>query len=196
MPRPATDLRLRIVAAARAAFEARGFDGASLRAIARAERTTIGMIYYYFPTKDALWDAVIDEVYQRFLADLGGILARAGSLRDTLGAIGAHLAALTDADRAVIRLALRDALVSDERRGRLLARFQHGHVPMLLGAIARAQAAGELVDAPTALVMFLAGLATIGSQLLLGNLPLPGLPPAGERTEAVLALVFGGIGRR
>jgi AcrR family transcriptional regulator len=68
MARPATDVRLRILAAARAAFEADGFDATSLRAIARGARTTIGMIYYYFPTKDALWDAVIDAVYQPFVA--------------------------------------------------------------------------------------------------------------------------------
>ena len=49
MARPATDLRLRVLAAARAAFEADGFDATSLRAIARGAGTTIGMIYYYFP---------------------------------------------------------------------------------------------------------------------------------------------------
>ena len=69
MPRPATDLRARVLGAARTAFDGRGFDGTSLRAIARGARTTIGMIYYYFPTKDALWDGVIDDVYQRFLRD-------------------------------------------------------------------------------------------------------------------------------
>lgn len=196
MARPATDLRLRILAAARAAFEAHGFDATSLRAIARGARTTIGMIYYYFPTKDALWDAVIEEVYQRFVVELGAILARPAPVRDRLAAIAAHLAALPEADRAVVRLALRDALLSPERRQRLFARFTHGHIPMLFQTIAAAQRDGELVEAPTAMVMFMAGVAVIGAQLVLGTLPLPGVPEGQARVDAALALLFDGIGRR
>lgn len=196
MPRPATDLRLRVLRAARRTFEAKGYDGASLRAIARAAGTTIGMIYYYFPTKDALWDGVIDEVYQRFVHDLAGILAEPGPLRERLRAIAGYIAALSDDDRVVIRLVLRDALVSPERRARVLARFQVGHIPLLFGAVARAQAEGELADAPVAMLMFMAGAAVLGSQLLLGNIPLPGLPPGPERIEHVLELLFGGLAAR
>lgn len=196
MPRPATDLRLRVLHAARAAFDAGGFAGASLRAIARAAGTTIGMIYYYFPTKDALWDAVIDEVYQRFVRDLAAALAGPGTLRARLGQIAGHLAALGDDERTVIRIALRDALISTERRARLFARFQHGHIPLVLGAVARAQAAGELALAPTAMVVFAAGANLIAGQLLLGNIPLPGLPDGPTRTAIALDLLFDGIGAR
>ena len=196
MARPATDVRLRILAAARAAFEADGFDATSLRAIARGARTTIGMIYYYFPTKDALWDAVIDAVYQPFVVELGAILARPAPVRARLAAIAAHVAGLAEAERAVVRLALRDALLSAERRQRLFARFAQGHIPMLFATIAAAQQRGELVEAPTAMVMFMAGVTVIGAQLVLGDLPLPGVPAGPERLEAALALLFDGIGRR
>ena len=194
MPRPATDLRHRVVIAARAAFDDKGFDGASLRAIAKAARTTIGMIYYYFPTKDALWDAVIDDVYQRIVADLAEILTGPGTLREQLRWIARHMAALDADDRTVMRLALRDALASTERRGRLFARFRQGHIPLVMTAVARAQAAGELVAAPAPMIMFAAGMSVIGSQLLLGNLPLPGLPIGDARIETALDLLFDGIG--
>lgn len=196
MPRPATDLRDRVLHAARAAFDAHGFDGASLRAIARAARTTIGMIYYYFPTKDALWDAVIDDVYQRFLRDITRVMGAPGPLRARLTEMARHLASLGDEERTVIRLALRDALVSTERRARLFARFQQGHIPLVLGAVARAQQAGELADAPLPMISFAAGTTLLASQLILGNLPLPGLPDGPARTEAAIELLFDGIGAR
>jgi AcrR family transcriptional regulator len=198
MPRPATDLRDRVLRAARAAFDAQGFDGASLRAIARGAGTTIGMIYYYFPTKDALWDAVIDEVYQRFLREIAAVMAAPGTLRARLREMARHIASLGDDERTVIRLALRDALMSNERRARLFARFQQGHIPLVLGAVARAQAQGELsAAAPLAMISFAAGTALLSSQFLLGNLPLPNLPPdPALRTELMLTLLFDGIGAR
>ena len=197
MARPATDLRDRVLRAARDAFDAQGFDGASLRAIARAAGTTIGMIYYYFPTKDALWDAVIDDVYQRFLRDLAAVFAAPGTLRARLTELARHLGSLGDEERTVIRLALRDALVSTERRARLFARFQQGHIPLVLGAVARAQADGEVVEAPLPMIAFACGATMIASQLLLANLSLPGLPPDGDaRTQSALALLFDGIAPR
>ena len=195
MARPATDLRARVLAAARDAFDHQGFDATSLRAIARAAGTTIGMIYYYFPTKDALWDAVIDDVYQRFVADLGAIVGAPGPLRERLRAMARHLAGLGKDERTVIRIALRDALVSPERRARLFARFQQGHIPLVLGAVARAQQTGEVVAAPLPLVAFACGTTLLAGQFLLGNLPLPGRPSDQEpRIGIGLALLFDGIG--
>ena len=62
MARPRSDIQKRIVLAARTRFLADGVDGASLRHIARAARTSIGMVYYYFPTKDDLFLAVVEEL--------------------------------------------------------------------------------------------------------------------------------------
>ena len=194
MARPATDLRARVLAAARDAFDHKGFDGASLRAIARAARTTIGMIYYYFPSKDELWDAVIEDVYAPLLVDLAAILAAPGPLRDQLRRLALRISELAEPDRRVVRLVLRDALVSSARRQRLFERFSRGHIPLLLQAFARAQATGEVVaTAPVAMVMFSAGAVAVLSQLVLGNLPLPGVPPAPARIDLALDLLFGGI---
>ena len=44
MARPATDLRLRVLAAARAAFEADGFDATSLRAIVLVMAASIATV--------------------------------------------------------------------------------------------------------------------------------------------------------
>ena len=78
MARPRSDIRPRIVDSARARFLSLGVDGASLREIARDAGTNIGMVAYYFPTKDDLFLAVVEEVYASEVADLSiGLLFRA-----------------------------------------------------------------------------------------------------------------------
>ena len=77
MPRPKSDIDARIVAAARARFLLEGVDGASLRSIATDAGTNVGMIYYYFPTKDDLFLGVVEDIYAGLLDDLAQALDRA-----------------------------------------------------------------------------------------------------------------------
>jgi len=57
------------VEAAPSRFLLEGVDGASLRSIARDAGTSIGMVYYYFKTKDELFLAVIETAYRGLLVD-------------------------------------------------------------------------------------------------------------------------------
>jgi AcrR family transcriptional regulator len=50
-----------IVACAAALFAAHGFDGTSMNAIAKDAGLTIGSLYQYFPSRDAIIDAVAEE---------------------------------------------------------------------------------------------------------------------------------------
>lgn len=195
MARPATDLKHRLVAAAREAFDRRGVDAVSLRAVAQRAGTTIGMVYYYFPTKDDLFFAVVDDVYARVLPEVAEALAGDAPLRTKLGRVMRRLAGGSDVERAVMRIAVRDALVSPTRRARLFERFQHGHIPLIVAAFARAQAHGEVRgDGPAAMKIFSAGAVAVLGALVLEHLPLPGLPPAEARVELALDLLFTGIG--
>lgn len=195
MARPATDLRHRILVAARREFDKRGVDAVSLRTIARKAGTTIGMIYYYFPTKDELFLAVIEDVYALVLPDIAGLLAADAPLRDKLARVMRRLAGGSDAERAVMRIAVRDALISPARRARLFERFQRGHIPLVLQAMVRAERSGEVrTDVPTAMKLFSAGAVAVLGSLVMQHLPLPGLPPADERVERALDLLFDGIG--
>jgi TetR/AcrR family transcriptional regulator len=54
--------RLRILDAAEAVFAERGYTGASTREIAVAAGIGKRMLFYYFPTKDALYRAVLERV--------------------------------------------------------------------------------------------------------------------------------------
>jgi AcrR family transcriptional regulator len=55
--------RARILAAATTEFASRGFEGASMDAIAARTRTTRALINYYFGSKERLYLAVLERVY-------------------------------------------------------------------------------------------------------------------------------------
>jgi AcrR family transcriptional regulator len=68
----AEDTRQKILDCGRDEFLQRGFEGASLRAIAKAAGVTTGAIYGYFPDKKALFDALVaypaQEMLDQFIA--------------------------------------------------------------------------------------------------------------------------------
>jgi TetR/AcrR family transcriptional regulator len=88
------ETRERLVAAALAIFAERGFEGATTRAIAKRAGVALAALPYHFETKDALWRAAADRIF-----DL---------LRGALAARIGDLAAVEPGER--LRLALRDFL--------------------------------------------------------------------------------------
>jgi TetR/AcrR family transcriptional regulator len=57
-----TERRKQIVEAAFAEFASKGFRGATIKSIAKAaELQAPSLIYWYFPTKEALFQAVIES---------------------------------------------------------------------------------------------------------------------------------------
>ncbi|HEV2675658.1 MAG TPA: helix-turn-helix domain-containing protein [Aliidongia sp.] len=56
-----------ILAAARRVFESEGLDRASIRAIAREAGYTAGAIYFYFPSKEAIYGAILQELIGRLV---------------------------------------------------------------------------------------------------------------------------------
>jgi AcrR family transcriptional regulator len=69
-----------IVAAAAELFAERGFDGTSMNAIAKAAGLTIGSIYQYFPSRDAIVDAVAQYYLEAFRAEERAALAEPPAL--------------------------------------------------------------------------------------------------------------------
>jgi len=65
------DTRARIIAAAREAFSTMGFEGASLRSVAKEAGVPHQLATYYFKTKEELWMAVMDELAMGFFDQLG-----------------------------------------------------------------------------------------------------------------------------
>jgi AcrR family transcriptional regulator len=146
MARRRSDIQPRLIEVARAQFLRVGVDGASLRAIAAGARTNIGMIYYYFPTKDDLFFAVVEETYARVLEDLVAACAPDVPPLQRIERLYARLEKMTAHEGEVIRLVIREVLASSKRLERLFARFQRGHIPIVLATITDAMRDGTLRD--------------------------------------------------
>ena len=146
MPRPPSDIRHRLIEAARARFLVLGVDGASLREIARDAGTNIGMVVYYFPTKDELFLAVVEDVYGKIVDDVEHILKSGGLAKERLRRIFIRLGTASDVELEVLRLIIREVLGSSARLRQVLARFMRGHIPLLLGTLQEGVRRGELDD--------------------------------------------------
>jgi AcrR family transcriptional regulator len=204
MARPQSDIQPRLLHAARGRFLREGVDGASLRAIAQDAGTNIGMVYYYFPSKDDLFLAVVEEVYVRLLDELEHLLAPARPVAERLSDLYRRLGALSADEKTIIRLVVREALASPARLDKLLQRFLRGHVPLLVALVRDGMAAG-LFDSRLHPAVVLTTMMVIGGpaqQILLqvreflARLPLPlPTPPAGPALSAALmAALLHGVG--
>ncbi|MCF6744147.1 TetR/AcrR family transcriptional regulator [Blastococcus sp. KM273128] len=114
------DTREAVLAAARAAFAERGFDGASIRAIATAAGVDPALVHHYFGSKDQLFLAAIEAPANpaEFLPEVlaGG--------RDELGAnVVRMLLRVWDGPARPAGLALVRSAVSNEWTAKLLREF-------------------------------------------------------------------------
>jgi AcrR family transcriptional regulator len=76
--------RDRLLAAAADEFAARGFDGAKVERITRRARINKAMLYYHFPSKAALYQAILRDVF-------GGVASAVAAGRETGGPPDAQL---------------------------------------------------------------------------------------------------------
>ena len=198
MGRAGSGIETRIVHAARRRFLLEGIDGASLRAIARDAKTSIGMIYYYYPSKDDLFLAVVEEIYETLLGDLESRLDRARPVGERVRLLYERLGALSEDEKQVLRLVIREALASPDRLETLIERFQRGHLPLVLELVNDGTAEGLFrKDLPAGLI--LGALMAIGgpAQIVLGvaerHLPRRTVPRAPDRAQALADVLFTGI---
>ena len=66
MQRKKDEMREGLLQAAREEFLKKGFNAASIRTIVKSATTTIGNFYNYFSSKEIIFSALVDEVYQEF----------------------------------------------------------------------------------------------------------------------------------
>jgi AcrR family transcriptional regulator len=197
MARPRTDIQPRIVHAARARFLAEGVDGASLRTIAADAATSVGMIFYYFPTKDDLFLAVVEEFYAKLLEDLSGTLSGDAPVRERLRRTFLRLGSASEDELQVIRLVAREALLFK----RILDRAQRGHIAMLQATLAEGVESGDIDGTlPVPLVILctltMGGIPQLVRRASDGAAPVPGWPPAEALAEVSVEMLFRAIAPR
>ena len=72
--RTRTDIREALLESALVEFGAKGFDGASTRAIARRIGAHQPQINYYFASKEALWTAAVDHLFAQLHQAMDGLI--------------------------------------------------------------------------------------------------------------------------
>jgi AcrR family transcriptional regulator len=201
MARPPSDISSRIIVAARTRFLLEGVDGASLRQIAKDAGTNIGMVYYYFKTKDDLFLAVVQDVYGGLLGDLTEILSSDLPEEQRFEPMYERLSRLSAEEFDVLRLILREALVSSTRLAHLGQLFLRGHIPVVLTCIARGIANRRLRDDRSPLLLMAAALVLgIMPQIvrrIVGSteLPLGDIPDPSEVAVVMADILLHGIAR-
>jgi AcrR family transcriptional regulator len=198
MARTRSDIAPRIVDAARARFLTEGVDGASLRAIAEDAGTSIGMVYYYFKTKDDLFFAVVEETYERLLDDLRRACDPALAPIERLRGIYRRIGAVDGHESQIVRLVMREVLVSSSRLDRLIARFQRGHFPLVLATIADGMRGGAIRTDVSPILLLPVAIAVGAIPQFVLNHIAPSLPgPRGDAlADTLVELLWHGIASR
>ena len=197
MARPKGDIEPRILTAARTRFLSDGVDGASLRGIAADAGTSIGMVYYYFPTKDDLFFGVVEELYQKLLKDIEVAIAPDVAVRDRVERLFLRIGRLSDEELLVLRLVAREALTSNTRFARLRQRFQTGHIPLIARLVADGYESGAFNRDlhPMVSMLSVAGMGVVPQlvvRALGGQLPFPGAPTGEALSKLLVDTLFSG----
>lgn len=160
-----------------------------MRDIACDAGTNVGMVVYYFGTKDKLFLAVIEDVYEKIVNDLAAILRTEAAALDRLQCAFVRLGRASDVELDVLRLILREALGSAKRLRQVIRRFMKGHIPLLIETIKDGVRRGELdsrVPIPLLLVIVF-GIGALPQVIRCASAVLPFLSslPAPEKLAAV-----------
>jgi AcrR family transcriptional regulator len=110
----------RILAAAEAVFAARGFEGASTREIAAQAGVNISSLHYHWASKDALYVAVFQDVFDRLTDLLRGTLGKLAEERSrevVVARVMGELVAFLADNPTVPKLLVRRLLESDVALG-------------------------------------------------------------------------------
>jgi AcrR family transcriptional regulator len=200
MARPRSDIEPRIVHAARRRFLEEGVDGASLRTIAKDAGTSIGMVYYYFPTKDDLFFGVVEEVYGKLLSEMTRALEADAPVEERIRRLYARIGAVSETELATVQLVVREVLVSSSRLRRLVARFQRGHIPLVKGALSDGVKDGSInPELPPALLLLctlsVGAVPQIVRRALGSRSPFGKLPEGDALARLLVRILFHGIGQ-
>lgn len=137
----ADDIRAEILSAATRLFAAQGVGGTSIQEVADAVQIRKPSLLYHFASKDALHEAVLDQLLSRWSETLPTLL-RAASRDDRLDAILDETFAFFVAEPDRARLLLREALDRPAQMRALLGKYVAPWLGAVTASIEKGQAAG------------------------------------------------------
>src|SRR5690348_5322009 len=96
--------RERVLATALETFAREGFAGASMRDIAKRARIRVSSLYHYFPSKEALYAAVLARLQDEMRDVTFGVMSKGHDLRGMAREVIGRLFDFLLANRAYVRL--------------------------------------------------------------------------------------------
>src|SRR5690242_8434572 len=102
--------RERVLATALDTFAREGFAGASMRDIAKRARIRVSSLYHYFPSKEALYAAVLARLQDEMRDVTFGVMSKGHDLRGMAREVIGRLFDFLLANRAYVRLGFRHRL--------------------------------------------------------------------------------------
>jgi AcrR family transcriptional regulator len=138
-------VRARLLRVAQELFAERGYAAVSVRALARAAHVSPAMIAYYFRDKAGLLDAVVDEVFERLIAQVRELAASAPAGGDAAERFIRLYVETLAREPWLPSFLVREVLGGDPaRRTRFARRFPARIAPVVLPLLQREAASGRL----------------------------------------------------
>jgi len=136
--------RLQLLDCALTVFAERGLGRAGHSRIAEAAGVSVPTVFHYFPTREALVDAVLDRVEEFFLRLAGDVYGREGTADEKLLAHGLAFLDATRTHPAYIRVWLDWSTAIREHVWPRYLTFQERLVELVAGAIDEGRRRGEV----------------------------------------------------
>lgn len=143
-PRRGRETRAAIMAAAERIFAEAGPAGARTEAIAANAGVNKALLYYYFPSKDALFRAVLEAHLKEFCRQGMAVLSAGGSTRSTLLRYVSMHFDFISARPFYPSLFLRLAMTGERHLGGMARKYFGPLSQKLVGVIERGARRGEL----------------------------------------------------
>ena len=182
-----------LLAAAKKVFAQKGFHAATMGDVAKAGRSSYGTVYWYFPSKDALFHELMDSEQEALRRHIVAAVAAsdATGLTGTLEAAIRATCEFFEADKATVKLLFRDSYAMGNRFEKHLLAIYEGFIADLADLIGGAQSNGEIVEAPANVVAF--SIAALVGQLAYRRLSTDDGLEAAVVAEFVVKLLLDGL---
>ncbi len=183
-----------ILAAAKRVFATKGFHATTISDIAKEVGLSYGSIYWYYDSKEALFDALMEAEGHALRQYINKALRATppGSPPDApfRSAVRATFE-FFEADKALVKLLFRDSYALGDRFERHLFDIYEGFVKDIEALISAAQQAGYIADYPTRMVAF--SIAALIGQIAHRRLVTDDGLEAGVIADFVVSLLMNGL---
>lgn len=186
-----------LLAAAKKVFAQKGFHATTMGDVAKAGRSSYGTVYWYFPSKDALFHELMDHEQEalrlHILSAVSDVNGRLGEL-DLTGVLAAAVRAtfeFFEADKATVKLLFRDSYAMGDRFEKHLFAIYEGFIADLADLIGESQARGEIIETPPNVVAF--SIAALVGQLAYRRLTTDDGLDAQVIADFVVSLILDGL---